>query len=243
MIGSDKEVVYNEKYDAMVEVSSEESDKFYDIISNIIDDKLISGEQLFKIAIQYSKYVKMHPILNLALKSMKITNYHLDELTKEYNGSLDILKEFDKWLVLPNKKQYCKLVENNCIPDPDLMAKYNIPLDNDYVLASIKAGRYPILGIPIKDKILMNDLEKKQLKKNIFLHQFSKKDLNNMRKQFILTFDQECMADFCKNDGRIAIYKYLIDLNLKPTVDDLINLIPKHCSHSNVHTLLSLAKN
>ena len=98
MIGSDKEVVYNEKYDAMVEESSEESDKFYDIISNIIDDKLISGEQLFKIAIQYSKYVKMHPILNLALKSMKITNYHLDELTKEYNGSLDILKEFDKWL-------------------------------------------------------------------------------------------------------------------------------------------------
>ncbi|MCJ7636683.1 MAG: hypothetical protein MUO21_04270, partial [Nitrososphaeraceae archaeon] len=98
-------------------------------------------------------------------------------------------------------------------------------------------GIYPIEGLD-KGKIKLSDAEKKRMNKYIFSHKFSKKDLANMQKQFGLVYDAECMLDFCKNDGSIATFNYLIDLGIKPTVECLTHLIPKHCGHKNVRNIL-----
>ncbi|MCJ7638233.1 MAG: hypothetical protein MUO21_12150, partial [Nitrososphaeraceae archaeon] len=175
--------------------------RFYELIEQLIKDSIITGEHLFNLTVQYAKYEESHPILEMSLKLMKLTPYHLNELIKEYNGDLHILHNFALWGILPTEEQYNKLVQNGCLSDIEIMRKYNIPLGNEYILSSIQSGIYPIEGYPIKDKVKLSDNEKKRMNKYIFSHKFSKKDLANMQKQFGLVYDVECMLNFCKNDG------------------------------------------
>ncbi len=249
IITSEQESVFCNKVDDMVDLEEEKqqqysiiapkyNNKFHKLIENMVNDGVITGEKLLNIVIKYQKYVKVHSLLSFALKSTKLSELYMDNLIKEYNGNLDILNHFASWNIIVTKEQYYKLIENGCMSDPNLMEKYNIPFNSEYVLATVKSGIYPIPGIPPNNKIILTENEKEKLLEYIFKKSFPKKELNNMKKQFSLTYNDECMLDFCKNDGSLATYKYLISLGLKPTIECLYYLIPKHCSHRNVKNIL-----
>ena len=59
-----------------------------------------------------------------------------------------------------------------------------------------------------------------------------------MRKQFNLEYDDECFLDFCKNDGSMATFNYLMEFNITPTIECMYHIIPFHCSHVNVRNIL-----
>jgi hypothetical protein len=204
-----------------------------------MNDKIFNGNDIYEVAIIYAEYEKAHIFLEEALKDMKLSNEHLDKVIDRYkNGDCDILKHFLPWNIIATKEQYNNLVQNNNLTSPELMKELNIPLDNNYFLVCIKVGQYPIDGISKKDKIKLNLEEKKLMNKYIFNYVYCKSDIIALKKIFDLTFDDECLLDFCKNYNSITILGYLIDHGIKPTVECLYHLIPKYCKHQKVHSIL-----
>lgn len=226
-------------------ISNVRTDKpiFCELVNHLVNDAVIDTNELFEIAIIYAQYTKGHPFLEIALNRNKLNEYHLSQILTNYkNGSCDILNHFIKWGIYPTHVQYISLVENRNLSDLKLMKSLQFSTSNDYILASISSGTYPIDGLSNKTIITLTDDEKIFMKKFIFgKANFNKTQISNMKKQFQLEYDLGCMLDFCKNDGNITTFKYLIDQGIKPTVECLRYLIPHHCFHKTVHKILELS--
>ena len=216
---------------------------FCELVNNLINDNVLNVNEFFEIVINYAQFPKAHSFLEMALNCNKLNEYHLSKILTNYkNGSCDILNHFIKWGIYPTHVQYISLVENRNLSDLKLMKSLRFSASNDFILASISSGTYPIDGLDHKTIITLTDDEKIFMKKFIFgKATFNKTQISNMKKQFQLEYDLDCMLDFCKNNGNTVIFKYLIDLGIKPSVECLRYLIPHHCHHKNVHKLLEMS--
>lgn len=217
--------------------------QYHNLIENIITDKIMSAIDVFNIAIKYGHYTNTHQIIEIALKHDKLSEYHLHKILENYkNGSCNIFKCFESWKIYPTNEQYCLLISNGNKCDLNQMKQLNVNTDSKYIIASIISGVYPVAGLNTKTIVDLSDSNKKIITDNIFNGMFEKNQIVNMKKQFNLEYDLDCMLNLCKNSDSYAIFSYLVGLGIKPTVECLCYFIPKHCKHKQVHKILEMSK-
>ena len=217
--------------------------QYHNLIENLIIDKIVSALNVFNIAIKYGEYTNAHQIIEIALKYDKLSEYHLHKILDNYkNGSCNIFKYFESWKIYPTNEQYCLLINNDNKCDLNQMKQFNINIDSKYIIASIASGVYPVTGLNTKTIIDLSDSDKKIITDNIFNGKFEKNQIANMKKQFNLEYDLDCMLNLCKNSDSYSIFSYLVSLGIKPTVECLYYFIPKHCKHKQVHKILEMSK-
>ncbi len=217
-------------------------DQYYNLMENLICDKIVHATNIFNISIKYGQYKNVHPIIEIALKHDKLTEQHLIKILDNYkNGTCNILQYFELWKIYPTNEQYCLLINNGNKCDLVQMKQLNIDTDSKYIVASIVSGVYPVAGINPKTTIILSEDDKTIIKSNIFNGRFDKNQIINMKKQFNLEYDLDCMLNLCKNNDSIAIFSYLVSLGIKPTIECLYHFIPKHCKHKQVHKILEMS--
>lgn len=212
----------------------------------LITDKLLDNDKLFEIVSNYIQYSESHPFLKMALEQIKLNEYHFDKIIEKYkNGQCDILEYFVKWGIFPTQEQYCSFAKNKNTSGFKLLRTLNLSTYNNFILESINSNKYPVDGVNIKTIVKLTPAEKMYINKSIFTRKpnasFTKHQISSMQRQFELEFDEECMLDFCINDGNFELFKYLTQSGVKPTVECLHHLIPKFCFHKKVHNILNLS--
>jgi len=210
----------------------------------ILDDKVVDAHIIIEIAFDYIQYMKKYPIIEMMLPLCKLTAEQMDMFVRHYkNGDIYIIKHFMNWGLMPSEKQIHMLISNKNKFDEAFIKEFNVEINAGYVIANIKAGNHKIIGVNPKQKWKFTVDQKKELNICIFEHMFTKAQIESMRKLYDLTYDIDSLLSLCKHEASIPVFNYLVDLGIKPTVECLYYMIPKHCSHSRVHDILSKSVN
>jgi hypothetical protein len=216
-------------------------EKFINLLS---DDKVVDDQLLLNIAFEYIEYMDKYPIIKMLLPKCKLTAEQMDIFVKYYkNGDIYTIKHFVNWGLIPSEKQIHTLISNKNKFDENFIKQFNVEINGEYVIANIKAGNQKIIGVNPKQKWKFAETQKKELSVCIFENTFTKAQIESMRKLYDLTFDVDSLLTLCKHEASIQIFNYLVDLGIKPTVECLYHIIPKHCHHSRVHDILSKSVN
>lgn len=212
-------------------------EKFIKLISN---DKVVDDHLILNIAFEYIEYMRGYPIIEMLLPKCKLTPEQMDLFVKHYkNGDIYKINHFVHWGLPPSEKQIHMLISNKNSFDENFIKEFNVEINANYVIANIKAGNQKIIGVNPKQKWKFDENQKKELNVCIFENAFTKAQVESMRKLYGLTYDVSSLLSLCKNSGSIPVFNYLVDLGIEPTVECLYHIIPKHCSHSRIHDLLS----
>lgn len=211
---------------------------------SILKDNVVDHHMVLNIASQYIEYMQECSIIENILSSNKLTSFDMDIISKYYkNGNMNILNYFLNYGIVPSENQINMLISNKNTFDESFLKKFNVNIDAEYIIANIKAGNYNILGVKPKQKWILNDDQKNRLSIYIFENNFTKSQIESMRKTYDLTFTINSLITMCKYIGSIPIFNYLVDLGITPTVECLYYIIPKHCGHSRIRDILNKSMN
>ena len=211
---------------------------------SILKDNVADHHTVLNIASQYIEYMKECSIIENIISLCKLTNFDMDIVSKYYkNGNMNILNHFLNYGIIPSENQIHMLISNKNTFDESFIKKFNVDINAEYIIANIKAGNYNILGVKPKQKWIFNDDQKNRLSIYIFENNFTKSQIESMRKTYNLTFTIDSLITMCKYNGSIPIFNYLVDLGITPTVECLYYIIPKHCSHSRIRDILIKSMN
>ena len=215
------------------------SQDVYKFITEMINDKLVDPNIMLNIAFEYGEHMKSCGIIETLLPLCKLTIEQMDQFAKHYkNGDIYTVNHFVNWGIHPSEAQINSLISNKNTFDDKFLKEFNIQLNSGYIVACIGAGYYNIPGVRSKQKLTLTDDQKKLVSVSIFRNDFTKSQIETLRKQYDLTFDIDCMLALCKNSGSMALFNYLADQGIKPNMECICHLIPKHCGHAKVRDIL-----
>jgi len=211
------------------------------LIRCISEDNLIDNNEILDIAFEYIQYMNSYYIIRYLLPRCKLTQEHLDTFCKHYKyADIHTVSDFADWGLRPSRQQICQLIANkNRFMDEEFINEFNVEINSDYIIANLKAGNHKIIGVNPKHTWTFDEKQKKELSTCLFENDYTKKEIISMKERYGLTFDINSMLTLCKNEGSISVFNYLADLGIKPTLECIRHLIPKHCFHQRVHDILS----